>query len=70
MGHDSAPFPITLFRDANNDIPNKQTGGKDPSDNLKRSKIFQSNGGSINESNNETIYNESNFSNNTISLNN
>ena len=66
LGHDSAPFPITLFRDANNDIPNKQTGGKDPSDNLKRSKIFQSNGGSINESNNETIYNESNFSNNTI----
>ena len=66
LGHDSAPFPITLFRDANNDIPINQTGEKDPSDNLKRSKIFNSNGGSISESNNETIYNESNFSNNTI----
>ena len=66
LGHDSAPFPITLFRDANNDIPNKPSEEKDPSDNLKKSKIFKSNGGSINESNNETIYNESNFSNNAI----
>ena len=66
LGHDSAPFPITLFRDANNDIPNMSTGEKDPSDNLKKSKIFKSNGGSNNESNNETIYNESNFSNNII----
>ena len=66
LGHDSAPFPITLFRDANNDISNKPSGEKDPSDNLKKSKIFKSNGGNINESNNETIYNESNFSNNTI----
>ena len=66
LGHDSAPFPITLFRDANNDIPNKPSGEKDPNDNLKKSKIFKSNGGNINESNNETIYNESNFSNNTI----
>ena len=66
LGHDSAPFPITLFRDANNDIPSKQSGEKDPSDNLKRSKIFKSNGGSNNGSNNDTIYNESNFSNNTI----
>ena len=66
LGHDSAPFPITLFRDANNDIPNKPSEEKDPSDNLKKSKIFKSNGGNINQSNNETVYNESNSSNNTF----
>ena len=66
LGNDSVPFPITLFRDADNDVPPNHSGEKDPSDNLKKSKIFKSNGGSNNESNNETIYNESNFSNNTF----
>ena len=68
LGHDSAPFPITLFRDSNDRHPNMSLSHsifKDPSDNLKKSKVHKSNGGSNNnESNSETIYNESNFSNN------
>ena len=65
LGHDSVPFPITLFRDAtqrqNNNAPLNNIGN--PRDNTKKSKI-------IKNGNNNIINNNNNYNNNMKKNNN
>ena len=72
LGHDSVPFPITLFRDASekqvNNAPLNNIGN--PRDNTKKSKIIKNGNNIINNNANNNNINYNNLNKNNIKENN
>ena len=64
LGHDSVPFPISLFRDAQtqiNNVPLNNIGN--PRDNTKKSKIIKNGNNIINNNVNANVNNNINYNN-------